>query len=259
MSRVILFAFIALLPQWLMAQGIQALPDFSAHYSVTLNGLQAGQLERSLLTQKDGSRHFSSSTQAKGIFAFFKPDLVEENSIFQLKDNKIIPLSYLYQRTGGRKEKYLSLSFDWDKQHVHIDDKKHPWTLKNLETNTLDKLVYQLALMSDLANGSTEFNYQIADGGKIKTYKIDTLDTEVITTPLGKIKAIKLIRLRNKDNGRQTILWCAPDLNYLPVKLEHTEKGGARFTAVLKRLTGIDTESAFTPRPQSKRSPLGIK
>jgi len=255
MSRVILVVLFALLPQWLWARDI---PDFSANYLVKLKGIQAGELKRSLVTQEDGTRHFSSSSKAKGVFAFFKPDVVEEDSLFQLENNKIIPLSYMYQRTGGKKEKYLSLNFDWEKHKVRIDDKKHPWTL-SLEENTLDKLVYQLALMSDLTTGQTEFNYKVADGGKLKMYKIATTgDTEVITTPLGKIDAIKLIRLRDKKSGRQTTLWCAPALNFLPIKLEHIEKDGTRFSAIIRRLKGIDTTSAFSSKPSHSPS-FGIK
>jgi len=243
MNKLVTLFLLLVSPISLSAQEI---PDFSANYAVKLNGLQAGELKRNLSTDLNGIRTFTSVTQAKGIFAFFKPDLVEETSTWQSHNSEIRPNTYLYQRTGGKKDKYLSLNFDWQKNQVHIDDHKHPWTL-NIEESTLDKLVYQLNLMSDLAANKTQFSYRIADGGKLKTYKIDILDTEMVTTPLGKIEAIKLIRHRAKSKGRQTILWCAPGLNYLPIKLEHTEKGGSVFTAVLRRLKGIDTRDAFEP------------
>jgi len=243
MNRLVTFILLLIAPLCLLAQEI---PDFSANYAVKLNGLQAGELKRSLVSNQDGSRTFKSATQAKGVFAFFKPDLVEETSTWQHHNDIIRPQSYLYQRTGGKKEKYLSLDFDWHNKSVHIDDRKQPWTL-NIQDKTLDKLVYQLSLMSDLADNKTQFSYLIADGGKLKTYNIDILATEIITTPLGRIEAIKLIRHRARSKGRQTILWCAPSLNYLPIKLEHTEKGGSVFTAVLRKLDGIDTKDAFTP------------
>jgi len=243
MNRLVIFILLSATPLWLFAQEI---PDFSANYAVKLNGLQAGELKRTLVSNQDGSRTFKSATQAKGIFAFFKPDLVEETSTWQQHSNTIRPQSYLYQRTGGKKEKYLSLNFDWLNKNVHIDDHKQPWIL-NIEEHTLDKLVYQLSLMSDLADNKTQLSYLIADGGKIKTYNIKVLEKEIITTPLGKIEAIKLTRHRAPSKGRKTILWCAPGLNYLPIKLEHTEKGGAVFTAVLRHLDGIDSTNAFQP------------
>ncbi len=243
MTKIISFILLSIISQCVLAQDI---PDFSANYLVRLNGLQAGELKQELSTNNDNIRIFKSATQAKGVFAYFKPDLVEETSHWQYKDSAILPQSYLYQRTGGKKEKYLSLNFDWLNMQVFIDDKKQPWQLQ-LEENTLDKLVYQLALMSDLTENKTNLNYRIADGGKLKNYKILILGEELIATPLGNIHTIKLKRERTRSKGRETTLWCAPVLNYLPVRLEHTEKGGSLFTAELRRLKGISTENAFTP------------
>jgi uncharacterized protein DUF3108 len=245
MGRLINFSFILLIifPQWLLAQEI---PDFSAKYTVSLKGIHAGDQNSSLMTNDDGLRVFKSTSQATGIFSFFKPELVEETSVWQLHSNFVRPNYYLYQRTGGKKDKYMQLTFDWQANQLHIDDKKHPWSLP-LEPYTLDKLVYQLALMSDLANNKTLFNYRIADGGKLKTYTIKIVDSEMVTTPLGKIEAVKLIRQRNPTKKRQTTLWCAPTLNYLPVKLEHIEKDGSKFTAVINQLQGFNLEQAFQP------------
>ena len=236
-------AFILLMPFSITAS---ELPDFSANYQVMLNGIQAGNLQQNLSSNSDGSRTFSSATQAKGLFAFFKPDVVEETSTWSMVNNKIQPQHYLYQRSGGKHDKYLKLDFDWQERQLYIDDKNYPWQL-DLEPYTLDKLVYQLALMMDLSKGKNQYNYHIADGGKIKTYTVVVMGEEITTTPLGKIKTIKLKRLRDETSKRQTILWCAPTLNYLPVKLEHTEKDGTVFTASLRRLKGISTDNIFTP------------
>lgn len=252
MSRLVNISFILLIifPQWLLAQEI---PDFSAKYTVSLKGLHAGDQQSSLSTNPDGTRVFKSSSQAVGIFSFFKPELVEETSIWQLHSNFVRPNYYLYQRTGGKKDKYMQLTFDWQANQLHIDDKKHPWSLP-LEPNTLDKLAYQLALMSDLADNKTTFNYRIADGGKLKNYTIKIVDTETISTPLGKIEAVKLIRQRKAGKKRQTTLWCAPALNYLPVQLEHIEKDGSKFTAVIQQLQGFKLEQAFQPIKTTKTS-----
>lgn len=77
MKSVVHLTFLLLLPFGLAAQEI---PDFSANYLVKLNGLQAGELKRNLSTNADGSRQFKSASKAKGVFSFFKPDLVEETS-----------------------------------------------------------------------------------------------------------------------------------------------------------------------------------
>lgn len=241
MYKVICYLLFLTLPLTVAAQVI---PDFSANYLVKLNGLQAGELKRSLTTISPNLRRFTSVSRAKGIFSFFKPDVIEETSLWRKINGQIRPEQYLYQRTGGKKDRYLRMDFDWPKQQVNIDDHQHPWSL-DINTYTLDKLVYQLTLMNDLAAHKTKLVYQIADGGKLKTYTIDILGKEIVTTPLGKIEAIKLMRHRDHPHDRKTTLWCAPSLDFLPVKLEHVEKDGTVFTALIRLLKGMHSDQAF--------------
>lgn len=247
MRRIVILILFILPSASLLAETI---PDFSANYAIKLNGIQAGELKRSLVTNADGSRLFKSETQAKGVFAFFKPEVILETSLWSHDAQKIKPLAYRYSRTGGKKDKTVILDFDWSANQLHIDDKKQPWSL-TLKDDTLDKLLYQLALMSDLTDQQDHFHYHIADGGKIKQYLITKISTEIISTPLGNIEAVKLTRERSRSKDRQTTLWCAPALNYLPVMLEHIEKDGTLFTATLRRLKGIDSENAFNSHTSS--------
>lgn len=231
----------------------ETLPDFQASYVVRLNGIQAGELETKLETQASGLRRYSSYSRAKGLFSLLKPDIVEETSIWRDHDNEIQPQHYLYERSGGKKEKRLEMEFDWQQAVVHIDDRQHPWQLE-LEPGTLDKLVYQFSLMRDLEQGRRDLSYRIADGGRLKTYQMRVLGEETIVTPLGQIHTVKLRRDRDKPSDRQTTLWCAPALGYLPVRLQH-EEDSTVFTAELNMLDGIDMNGAFTPL--SSTSPIG--
>jgi hypothetical protein len=231
----------------------QGLDDYSAKYQIEMNGLQAGELTQELETLTDGLHRFSSVTKAKGVVALFRRDTVKESSLWILSKQQTQPHQYLYQRSGGKKDKYLRMDFDWRKNSVHIDDKVHPWNL-DIEEGTLEKHVYQVQLRLDLLKNpqQTNFNYSIADGGRIKHYEIERLEQETITTPLGQIATVKFKRQRDResDKDRETTLWCAPELNYLPVKLEHIEKDGTKFIAVIRRLDGIST-SAFQPVNQT--------
>ncbi|MCX4188174.1 DUF3108 domain-containing protein [Methylophaga sp. OBS4] len=242
MLRIISYILLLALPMGAFAMDI---PDFSANYQVKLNGIQAGELKRTLTTEQDGLRRFTSSSQASGVFSFFKPDVIKETSLWSMVKGQVQPQQYRYQRKGGKKDKNLHVDFDWNKRIASIDDQKHPWQLK-IEPETLDKLVYQISLMQDLAQGLKQFDYRIADGGRLKTYRIEVLGEELITTPMGQIKTVKLTRHREAPKDRETTLWCAPALNYLPVKLEHTEDDTV-FTALIRKLKGIDVEQAFTP------------
>lgn len=244
MAYRILFILL-LLP--LIAQA-ESIPDYAANYLVKINGIQAGELRQSLSTVNDDLRRFESVSQAKGVFSFFKPDVVTETSLWSRFNNKIRPKRYVYERSGGKKEKFLSMDFDWPEGQVHIDDHKQPWTL-SIPAETQDKLAYQLTLMEDLRSQQTRFEYQIADGGRLKHYEIVVLAEEVVNTPLGKINTVKLKRHRDRQGDRETTLWCAPALSFLPVKLEHIEKDGTVFTALIRQLKGFaQQDTAFSPQ-----------
>lgn len=225
----------------------QDLEDYSAKYQIEMNGLQAGELTQQLETVTDGLHRFRSVTKAKGVVAMFRRDTVKETSLWTVDDQQIKPHQYLYQRNGGKKDKYLRMDFDWPENKVQIDDKVHPWEL-DIDAGTLEKHIYQVQLRLDLQQDPNQkvFNYLIADGGRIKHYQIERLEQETISTPLGKIDTVKFTRQRDRDSDkdRETTLWCAPALGYLPVKLEHIEKDGTKFTAVLRSLDGMQN-SAF--------------
>ncbi len=243
MNRLITSILFAVLAQGALAQ---TAPDFSVSYLVEFNGMQAGELNRTLVTNSNGDRVFTSTTKPTGIVALFKADIIIETSIWRYHNNVIQPQSYLYKRTGGRKEKYISADFDWQTMQAVTSNNKQRGQV-NIEPHTLDKLVYQLAIMTDLATNKTTLNYLILDGDKLKEYIISIVGEETITTSLGDVSTIKLMRERADAKKRQTTLWCAPKLGFLPVKLEHTEKDGSVFTALLNQLDGIPTEGAITP------------
>lgn len=236
----------------LIAKAAQPIADYSAIYSVQYNSLSVGELNQTLSTLENGERLLTSETRTRGLVALFRSDNVKEQSRWRDYQGTIQPLEYRYERSR-RRPKFLHMLFDWHDYQLAMDDKKHPWSL-TLKPGTLDRLIYQLAVMRDLSNGEQQLQYIIADGGRLKHHEIRILETETVTTSLGTIEAIKLMRDRDDDDDRQTILWCAPALGYLTVKLQHIEKDGATFTASLDQLSGRDT-SVFTAEQRPVNNP----
>lgn len=136
------------------------------------------------------------------------------------------PLHYLYKRRGLGKDRDADLSFDWNKKTVINKVQKTNWQM-DINQRVQDKLSYQIQLQQDLINGQKNFSYQIADGGRLKEYKFVTLGEEILDTPLGKVKTIKVKRSRESDDERVTYAWLAKDWNYLLVRLQQEEKGNA--------------------------------
>jgi hypothetical protein len=64
----------------------------------------------------------------------------------------------------------------------------------------------------------------------------------VLETKLGELNSIKLTRLQ--DDDRESYVWLAPELNYIPIQAVHIENG---FTikAQLNALSGLEIKQAL--------------
>lgn len=150
------------------------------------------------------------------------------------KQQTISPMKYTYARRGLGKDRNAELLFDWKGKTVTNNVQKTSWEM-DIAQKVQDKLSYQLQMQQDLLNGHESFEYQIADGGRLKKYKFTTVGEEMLETPLGKVNTVKIKRSR-EDNERVTYAWLAKDWNYLLVRLQQEEKGEA-YTIYIHKAT----------------------
>ena len=76
----------------------------------------------------------------------------------------------------------------------------------------------------------------LADGGKPKRYRIYIRNEETVNVPAGEFDTVR-IEQEADNTRRKTILWAAPDLHYLPVKIMREESNGALYYSVLESVT----------------------
>ncbi len=190
---------------------------------ISFSGNAIRQLER------DGDK-WKLSLTAEALIA-----TVNEFTEFSVHDQRIQPNHYEYHRKLIGSNKNAVLQFNWSTQTVLNDIAKKPWTM-DVSPGTQDSLSYHMQLRLDLAAGKKELLYKVADGGKLKTYSFIHLGTETVTTPVGTFEAIKVQRDRGTDSKRNTYIWCAPELNYMVVKLQQVEKNGKEYSLLLDQL-----------------------
>lgn len=147
---------------------------------------------------------------------------LEETSRFDWTGARPKPIDYRYKQRGLTKKRKVSLDFDWPAMTVSNLSSDEPLSFQLLPA-TLDKLNYQLLLRYDLATTGTSGIYSVADRRRLKEYKFEALGEEWVETPVGKLKALKLRRLRAKDSPRTTDIWLAKDWDYLLVKVRQNE------------------------------------
>ncbi len=233
-----LLAFVLLLGgQWPLpctAQDTQTVPTFSARYDVRVNGFKLAQATFSLIKADDDTFLYQQRTQAVGVAGWFRKEEILESSRWRLTGQGIQPLEYRYSRSGGSDDRKVQLIFDWQAGKVENRVAGQPWTMA-IPAGTLDKLLVQIALLLELRQGKTRFDYAVADGGRLKHFEFEVVGEETVELPNGVYRTVKLARL--DDEHDRTWIWAAPALDYLPVRFLKKKKNGLRYEI---RLRDID-------------------
>jgi len=205
---------------------------YTASYTVSNNGTRAGVMTRSLSAGPDSGTYVLESqlTATEGLMALIGIK-VTERSKWDIKDGEIRPLDYLYRQSGLQSRK-ITMQFDWPNKLIHAQVKGEKREL-DIVPGMYDNLLYQVAISRDLKAGKQTLDYVVAENGKIKKYHIVQAGHDKLETPLGTLDTIKLEK-RNPGSKRQTTLWCAPSLNYLPVRMDHIETNGEETSAVIR-------------------------
>ncbi len=202
---------------------------YTATYEVLHNEFYLGDAVRTL-EKTDDSWVFRSHTAPKGIASAFVSDVIDELSSIQRLENTVRPNFYSYHQHSGKKETKFQLEFDWDVASLTNTYNKKTSALKS---GTHDLLSFTLQLMLDLQDGQQSIAYTIADKKRIDTYQLKLTGKEQIETSMKTFDAVKLVsnKIRNK---MQFIIWCAPELDYLPVMVMKIDEDGDESVLELK-------------------------
>lgn len=196
----------------------------SARYSVHLNGLKVGELERHLRIEADGRYVLEDIAETTGVVALFKKDRAVQRSTWIYNNTKPKPIEYVYHYTGRSKDRLERLDFDW--QRNIVTSLRHGETREvAIEPGMLDKLMHQVLLPADINAGKKRIEYTIIDRGEIKTYTYEVLGNEELVTARGRVQTIKVQR-------SDTTLWLVPEWDYLPVQLIQKKDGSTVATYI---------------------------
>lgn len=219
-------------------------PSFKAEYRLKHNGVEIGHV--ALTVKQTSAQHYTltSITETSGLLAFIREDDVVETSQFTVASDKVRPLNYRYSEQLGDGIKDINLIFDWQKKRVTNRSNGDSWRM-SISDGVVDKALMQIALMMDLSQNKKSLSYQVADGGRLKTYQFKHQGIEMITVNEKSYQTVKLSRTKD-DKPLITNYWCAPSLHMLPVQLTRKKSYG---TFSMELLT------ATFEKPTSKTKP----
>ena len=212
-----------MIASWLFALAIASLSPafadqplpFEATYKAKYRGISVTAV-RTLKTLADGSQYYSFVGDS------WVADLKETSQFDWSETDRIVPRKYTYYRSVLGSKRRAEVTFDWEKKQVlnNVEDK--PWKM-SVPVNTMDKLSYHLQLRADLINATPLGQYDVADGGKLKSYNFEVVGEESLNTPAGRFDVVKVRRIRDEDEERQTVIWFAKNWDYLVVRLQQEE------------------------------------
>ena len=201
------------------AAGATWLPEpFTANYEVHHSGARVGETTLNLSHSPDSSHwEFSSRTQPRGLAALIRRRDVVETSLFSVDPYGLHPRSYYFDEGSSKGKRNSRIEFDWSSDSA-IGQYKGETRSIPLAAGMIDRLLAQLVLMRDMANDRLPQTYAIVDRNEVKEYDVRVVGEEMMPTPAGQFDTIKLRRQR-PGSSRATLIWAAPELGYLPVKM----------------------------------------
>lgn len=211
---------------WAAARA-SALPvpePFTARYAVRANGIPVGQLERTLRRQEAGRMLLKTEMYTTGFAALFRDDRVIEQSLWSPAGDTLRPHAYRFRRTGRDRDERESVLFDWEAGTAARAREDGEERTAPLEPGMTDKLSYQVLLRRDLARGMEAMTYRVVEPEETETYRFRVVGRETLRTSLGEFETIKVERDHDSDE-RQTTFWCAPELDYLMVRIRQDDDG----------------------------------
>lgn len=200
------------------ANNAAILQPYSAVYSARYKGMSA---EATQTLTTDTSGRFILKRDVDSTFV-----KLYEQSEFQLRDHNVVVSRYTYKRGGFASKKNIEQLFQWDKGNLHVTENGKSRDVA-IKPPLFDKLNYTEAVRLQLLSaGQLPKNISVAfaDRHHLKQYDFVVGAQEDIEVPAGKMRAVKLERHVPEDN-KHTIIWVAPALDYLLIKLEQTDDG----------------------------------
>lgn len=225
---------------------------FQATYQVRRGRLEFARSVFSLHDEGAGTWRYRSVTTPVGLISLFRDDVVTETSRFRIHDDRLRPLSYTFRYQNSSRDRDQSVEFDWRNMMAHTVNEGRKKDI-SLKPGMTDRFLAQLALSRDLAAGhGPTLTYTVVDRSEIKRYMLKQAESEQLRTPAGRFATIRITK-HEPDSGRITTFWCAPALDYLPVKIAQSEPDKPTVNLTLEDFKALAPREIHPAKSDSKR------
>ncbi len=215
------------------AKSAAALAPFRAEFDLLHDDDVIGQAVMTLKALSGNEWQFETQTEASLYFLSFRD---RETSRLRWQDGRPQPLQFDKLRNRPGKTEVITQVFDWQ-SHTETGKKNDQNWTQALAAGTQDLQSQLLALQADLKAGKTPITYTVSRYGKVREYRYAITAEEVLNTKLGNQKTLRVERIREPNDDRQTISWFAPALGHVPVRVQQYEDGALQADLQIRKLT----------------------
>lgn len=212
MRRALLL--LGLLLAWLPLAAAELAP-FKATYNITYKGIFAGTGELHLTRLPDGSWSYEQQIKPRRLARVLGVSRQTSRSVFRIIDERVVPESFVSD------ENDQEVSFDWQSARVTGTVGRRQFNLP-AQPGLLDPVSVQVALMQELLSGRMPARFVLVDEDRIKDYLYAVDGSEVIDSAVGQHR-VDIFSSRRPNSRKATYFWSAPDLGYIPLKVERRD------------------------------------
>lgn len=218
-----------------------ALPEYTADYDFERGRMKIGETAIRLERSQDNIYRYSSESEATGFVSIFVDDIIREESIFRFENGEFWPVSYEYRQLNSSKNRNEDIAYDWTDRTARINYRGHK-SEQELVPGMLDRFLLQLAITVHGQDGEIDRVYEVLDNNRLKQFHLQGNRQESVTTPAGTFETLRVERIDN-DPDKRMRLWLAPELDYLPVKIEHEKRNEEPLRLTLRSINRRVPES----------------
>jgi hypothetical protein len=224
-------------PAAVYSQHQEAPSSFTAEYVAKYGGFRAS-AERWLTKDNAGNFVLHSSMKLKLLGQTLSE--IRETSDFTLNDEtgQAKPVFYEFNQTGvGKRNRQIT--FDWEQRNSTIQIENQEINIP-LEGNETDNLSAYVEIRRQLMAGNKDITFPGIYKGELEEIHYQVTGEELIESLPGTFNTLRLERIRKPDSDRSTVIWLAPEWDYLLVKLIQEEPGNSTISLELKSATVND-------------------
>lgn len=209
---------------------------FTAEYDLYRNGDRLGTTVVELSREDSGTWVYELESKARrGIIGLVGAGY-EESTRWLKSGERLLPLTFRRKQHVAFSNRSYEAHFDWTANRAWGRARDREWQVADLDGDTLDRLLVNLALVRDLRCERQDLIYKVLEKGDLDSWRFNRLGKSMITTPDGEYQAVKIAKQHDNPH-RESLTWHAPALDWLAVRIEHQDdKDEDRFHMVLRSL-----------------------